>query len=287
MADFQYNASEYLRQAQRYIIPLYKKDELGHYNFSSTGTFVMYNGQYFLIGALHALDKRDENIENLYYFDTGSGNYNQIIHEATGFKKFDKKYDIFIIDFFNRKWDSKNYFNLNKSNHDLNNFVPNAFYWLGFPQTWQDVKKKKKNFNPAEMLDKYVHHSDDTTYSSANKFFAYPSFCTESDKENFLCGISPLGQHDLEYGGKKHIPKLEGMSGGCFFVPTKSHTLVKFNNHDVDLDNSYIFLGIGLEFYKEPRDQGKVYGLSRMVIQKLLQEYLDENPLILKIIPRE
>lgn len=105
MANFQYNPNEYLRQAQRHIIPLYKKDELGHYNFSSTGTFVMYNGRYFLIGALHALDKKDENIENLYSFDSDSdsGNFHQIIHEAISCKKIDEKYDLFIIDFFNKK----------------------------------------------------------------------------------------------------------------------------------------------------------------------------------------
>lgn len=169
----------------------------------------------------------------------------------------------------------------------MNNFVQNAFYWLGFPQTWQKLQKKAKNFKPNEMLDKYVHNLDNNTYLSTNKFFSYPLVPVESDKENFICGLGTLGEQQFRPGVKKHIPKLEGMSGGCFFLPTKSRTLVKLNNHDIDLDNSYIFLGIGLEFHKKNNDYGKIYGLSKVVIMKLLQEYLDENPLILKLIPKE
>lgn len=287
MTEFKYNANDYERQAQRHTIPLYKKDELGHYYFSSTGTFVVYNRNFFLIGALHALNENDDKIENLYYFNSDDGSFHQMTSGVCGIQKFDKEYDIFIIDFFNKKWSGKNYFNLNKTYDDFSSFFENAFCWLGFPHSWQEVKKKQKNFNANDMLNKYVHHINENTYTSTNKFLTLFSQMIDSDKENFVCGSSPLGEVEFTYGGKKHIPKLEGMSGGCFFIPTKTHNLAKFDNGEIDLDNSFIFLGIGLECHKIDKKSCKVYGLNRTTIKKLLQEYLDNNPLQLIVAPCE
>jgi hypothetical protein len=52
-----YQSDNYGRQAQRFVIPLYIKDNLGTYHYSSTGTFIKYNEHHYIIFAAHALEK--------------------------------------------------------------------------------------------------------------------------------------------------------------------------------------------------------------------------------------
>lgn len=291
MTDFVYNSNEYERQAQRFVLSLYIKGELGYFEFSSTGTFIKYRNFFFIVGAYHAIEK--SSIENLYWIDT-DGEAHQLIENSLDYKLF-KEQDVFIINFMNAKYDGKNYFDLDyeiAENILSENFDIRNFYWLGFPKNWQKVSRKSKNYNPEEFKKKYIHIQGEETYRSSNKYFLLP--CELINNSNTIEGFAPQGRAKFKYGGEKDIPKLEGMSGGAFFIPTKNAKILE-NNSEPSIKDSYIFLGIGLErrelikddlpsdttqddFKQLKRGRCIVSGLSRYELIKLIDLYLEERP---------
>jgi len=108
--QFSYQSDDYDRQTQRFVVPLYAKDNLDNYQYSSTGTFVKHNGHHYIIFAAHALEK-DISVDNLYTFGS-DGDLHQITEHSIGYQVF-KDEDIVIVDHFNNAFSGKNYFNLN------------------------------------------------------------------------------------------------------------------------------------------------------------------------------
>ncbi len=95
---FSYQSDEYDRQAQRFVIPLYIKDNLENYQYSSTGTFVKYNEHYYMIFAAHALENTLD-VNKIHTF-SNDGTLYQILEHSIGYKIFQNE-DIVIIDYFN------------------------------------------------------------------------------------------------------------------------------------------------------------------------------------------
>ena len=110
--NFHYQSDDYGRQSQRFVIPLYTKDKLENYSYSSTGTLVKYNGHHYIIFAAHALADNDS-FENIYTFFKNGGFY-KIKDSAIGYKIFNDE-DIVLVDYFNSSFDNKNYFDLNQN----------------------------------------------------------------------------------------------------------------------------------------------------------------------------
>jgi len=47
--NFSYQSDDYDRQTQRFVVPLYIKDNLDNYEYSSTGTLIEYDKPHYVI----------------------------------------------------------------------------------------------------------------------------------------------------------------------------------------------------------------------------------------------
>ncbi|WP_218186354.1 hypothetical protein [Terasakiispira papahanaumokuakeensis] len=149
---FTYQSDDYDRQSQRFVIPLYVKDELDSYEYSSTGTLVSYKGYHFIIFAAHALGGGVE-FENIYTFGS-DGDFYRIMDFADDYQVF-KEEDIVIVDCFNRALKNKNYFNLDIKS--LNGFDKKHFAWTGFPASKTKLKKAHKSSSKEALENKFVY----------------------------------------------------------------------------------------------------------------------------------
>ncbi|MGJ0371254.1 hypothetical protein NG764_00140 [Aliarcobacter cryaerophilus] len=263
---FNYRSDNYDRQKQRFIIPLYIKDVLGTYNYSSTGTFLRYNGMnHYLVFAAHALNN-NLSIEDIFIFNN-EGKLEQIIKDSVGHRIFVED-DIVIVDYFNIAFNGKNYFNLNIN--DLVGFDKNHFGWIGFPiSKTKSVAKVIHNTKSSETLKKDLIHIDEKgVYFKKMEYFSIETRLMPSNK-NTIQGKYNRDNINLKYAGNRSKgPHPEGMSGGAMYFFTKNQKLKD------TLDDTFRFAGIGLE-YKD----NIIKGISKYRIIELLDIFNEENPL--------
>jgi hypothetical protein len=265
--EFSYKSDEYDRQAQRFILPLYIKDDLENYNYSSTATLVQYNGRNYIIFAAHALNN-DIYIDNVYtpYND---GSYRLVKELSIGYEMFEEN-DIVIIDHFNNKYDGKNYFNLNLTS--LIGFYEEYFAWTGFPYSKVKAKIIHKTKSAETSKQEYFHVDKDKIYSTALKYFTIESSLISID-DDYIKGNYNTKKKTLKYAGDvEKTPHPKGMSGGAMYFFTKTKKLEK------ELDNTFRFAGIGIE-YDEKNNQ--ILGVSNNKIIELLDIFNKDNPLSL------
>ena len=268
MNNKSYQSDSYDRQAQRYVIPLYIRDELGSFHYSSTGTLVKYNGHHYIIFAAHALAGNID-FENIYNFDK-EGKFYKVKEYAIGHQIF-KDDDIVIVDYFNQVLDKKNYFNLNINS--LLGFERKLFAWTGFPSSKSKSKKIHKTKSPEALKNQYVHTDENEGY------FTNVSYLTIISKLKSCNKIQITGEYDrkntsLKYKGKvSTAPHPQGMSGGAMYFFAKKQELKN------SLDETFRFAGIGIEY----KNNGKIIGVSKDKIIKLIEIFDKENPLTLHL----
>lgn len=68
-----FRVDSFALQAQRHVYPLYRKDGRGGYEFSSTMTFVKFQGQFFCVFAAHALSPREDQLDEIGVLKTDGG----------------------------------------------------------------------------------------------------------------------------------------------------------------------------------------------------------------------
>lgn len=263
--NFEYRSDDYDRQKQRFVIPLYIKDKLGNYNYSSTGTFLTYKMNHYLVFAAHALNN-NLSIEDIFILNN-EGNLEQMIKDSVGYKIFVED-DIVIIDYFNIAFNGKNYFNLDIN--DLVGFDKNHFGWIGFPiSRTKSMAKVIHKTKSAETLKKdFIHIDEKGIFFKNTEYFSIISRLMPSSK-NAIQGKYNRNNVNLKYAGDLNIgPHPKGMSGGAMYFFTKNRRL-----KDV-LDDTFRFAGIGLE-YKD----NIIKGISKNKIIELLDIFNVENPL--------
>lgn len=260
---YTYQSDDYDRQKQRFVIPLYIKDNLGNYAYSSTGTFVQYNGHHYIIFAAHALEK-NISVNDIYVFGN-DGDLHQIQERSIRYKVF-KEEDIVIIDHFNHVFNGKNYFNLNIIS--LRGFDKNHFAWTGFPYS----KSKSKNIHNSKsketLKQENVYSDGNDVYFINAKYFTIKSRISSSNKDS-IKGTYNRKQAELKYQGSVDMaPSPKGMSGGAIYFFPKSEKLKE------TLDDTFRFAGIGLQYKKD----GTIIGVSRKKIIELIDIFDEENP---------
>lgn len=263
--EFKYKSDDYDRQKQRFIIPLYIKDKLGNYNYSSTGTFIKYKVNHYLVFASHALND-NLSIEDIFLFNN-EGNLEQIIKDSCGYKIFLED-DIVIVDYFNIAFNGKNYFNLNINN--LVGFNKNYFGWIGFPiSKTKSLAKVIHKTKSSETLKKdFIHIDEKGTFFKNTEYFSIISRLMPSNK-NTIQGKYDRRKVNLKYAGDISMgPHPKGMSGGAMYFFTKNERLKD------TLDDTFRFAGIGLE-YKD----NIIKGISKDRIIELLIIFNEDNPL--------
>jgi len=260
---FLYKSDSYDRQTQRFVIPLYIKDNLGNYEYSSTGTLVKYNEHHYIIFAAHALSNILD-ISNIYMF-YNNATFEKVQELSIGHQVFDKD-DIVIIDFFNNAFDGKNYYNLNINN--LYGFDKKHFAWTGFP-----VSKARKihNKKPTDVLQKDFTHSDNSgKYFTNIKYYTIVSKIISNNKD-VIKGKYNRSNVNLKYKGDVPMathPK--GMSGGAMYFFSKGQKLKE------SLDDTFRFAGIGIEYHEKTNT---IIGVSCDRIIQILDKFDKENPL--------
>lgn len=264
--EFIYQSDNYDRQSQKFVIPLYVKDELGNYHFSSTGTFVKYNNRFHILFAAHALIN-SKDISGFYIFGV-NGKFIQVSSFTVNYKIFNEE-DIVIIDCFNAFVDGKNYFNLNKSH--LSGFEKRLFSWTGF------LSSKAKNMHntksPESLKKEYIHSDESGTYAKNAKYLTIVSKLHENNK------VSITGKYDRKNAIFKHkgpvsmAPNPEGMSGGAMYFFAKGQKLKE------DIDDTFRFAGIGIEYRKD----NTIVGVSREKIIELIEQLYKDNPVEIDI----
>jgi hypothetical protein len=263
-SDFMYQSDSYDRQSQRFVIPLYIKDELDGYEFSSTGTLVRYRGHHFIIFAAHALGGRIE-FESVYTFGS-DGNFYQIMSFAIGHQVFAKE-DIVIVDCFNRVIEGKNYFNLDMKS--MNGFDKKHFAWTGFPISKAKSKKVHRSISPESLKTKYVYTDENGSYFENARYFTIISKLLKSNNME-ISGVYKRDNVDLKYQGNVSMgPHPKGMSGGAMYFFSKGQVLKS------NLDDTFRFAGIGLGYKKD----NSIIGVSTHKIIDLIETFDRENPL--------
>ncbi|MBE8715764.1 hypothetical protein [Cellvibrio polysaccharolyticus] len=256
-----YKARKFSRVAQRFVCPIYKKDGLGGFYFSSTITFVKYKSEFFCIFAAHALDKSEIGIENFGVFAI-DGSFISLA-EITHTYKIYTEYDIVICNTI-YKIEDKNYFDI-EDIRPSKSFKENGFAWIGFPQA-KAVKNIHKTKSTKPHIAQYVTHLSDGTLKWENAKFLLLGSELYSKTSTDLIGKHDNENVTYEHEGYKHKGySLRGMSGGAFFHVDRE---INFESPEID---SYFFAGIGLEY----NDRDKVIkGRSRSLILNLIIDFL-------------
>lgn len=245
--------SERIRlHSQKYILPLYRKDELGNLKFEATLTLVTYKDRFFALTAAHAID---ENKLQYGLFVNGE----EISHLAK--ITILKELDLAILDFNFFQFKNRLYFDLN-NDPDYSLYSQNAFSWNGFPA------KKAKNFNkknPDKMIQDSLNGNLITTAKTLFSVIKFDeAFSPDSDK---IVGFADLNNVEYVKEGKKDKGYLlKGMSGGVLCLHKKEI---------FPIENFLLFIGIGLEHYYY--SDNKVVGLSRKKIINELDKLIAIN----------
>lgn len=267
-SKFNYNSDSYDRESQRFIIPLYIKDNLGNYEFSSTGTLAKYNNHYFIIFAAHALS--DTIAFNDVYTFFKDGSFFQLKEAAIGYQVF-KNEDIVIVDCFNNYFDSKNYFNINKSS--LHGFEKRSFAWTGFPVSKSKTKKIHNSKSPSTLKEQYVISSSDGDYFTNVKYFTIVSKIKSNNRVE-ITGEYDRNGANLKYAGKvSTATHPSGMSGGAMYFFSKNQELKE------SIDDTFRFAGIGVSYKKD----NTIVGVSRTKIIELIEKFNAHNPLTITL----
>ncbi|MFC7298077.1 hypothetical protein [Herminiimonas aquatilis] len=267
-ADFSYKSDDYDKQTQRFVIPLYVKDELNTYVFSSTGSLVTYKGHHYILFAAHALED-DIEFEKLNTFGT-DGNFLPLARIAIGYQIF-KEQDIGVVDCFNQRLENKNYFDLEEKS--LIGFEKKHFAWTGFPVSQCISKVVHNSISSDTLRDKYIHSDVGGTFFKNARYFTIISKINTNNNIE-ITGSYNRNNTSLKYKGLVSTgPHPQGMSGGALYYFSKKQNLKP------NLEDSFRFAGIGLKYRKD----NTIFGVPAFKIIELLERLNEENPLQINI----
>jgi len=267
---FSYQSDDFDRQTQRFVMPLYIKDNLDNYEYSSTGTLITYNEHHYILFAAHALGKNNDNIHNMYFFST-NGSLTKLLDSSIGHKIYNNE-DIVIIDYFNNRFNGKNYFNLNFTS--LSGFDKHHFAWTGFPLSKSKSKKIHNSKSEEKLKEQYIHTTEDNIYFQNVKYFTIISRI-ESKTKDFIKGKYNRKNTKLKYQGDvQTAPSPRGMSGGAMYFFTKGEKLKKNHDGTFNLNDTFRFAGIGIEY----KQDNTIVGVYKDKIVELIDLFDKENP---------
>lgn len=271
-----YLSNHLQKHAQRYIRAIYRRCELGHYEFSSTMTLIEYRYGFFGVIAYHALAK-ENSLDNMYYLKI-NGNFVKLSELLIRTKYF-KEDDIAVGFLTTEKSENLNFFDI--ENYD-NNLEVDSFYWFGFPSSWSK-KKYRNNIDSEEIVENFISQVEDGNYHmSNNKYYGIAIKRKFSNEEDKILGT--FENKNLYLEKKGHLSKgisLKGMSGGALFyvdelIEAQSSS---FEDLSLNLNKYFKFIGIGLEYNQKIIE---TRGLSKKRLLELMKIFFNElkdNPI--------
>lgn len=262
--SFSYQSDSYDQQSQRFVIPLYYKDTLGNYEYSSTATLVKYKGDHYFVFAAHALNSVLKVCD--FYILGADGELYAISDFSIGYRIFEDK-DIVVVDCFNKVLEGKNYFDISETS--LLGFDKKHFAWTGFPSSKCKAKKIHNTKSPETLRDQFVHEDESGLYFKSAQYFTIVSKVKGKNKK-FITGSYNRKNASLKYKGNVSMaPSPEGMSGGAMYFFSKGQTLKS------SINETFRFAGIGIEYKKD----NTIVGVSRETIISLIEQFNEEEPI--------
>lgn len=255
--NLEFKADRYEIQAQRHIYPLYMKDGVGGYQFSSTLTFITFRNMLFLVFAAHAIPPGVESIDEIGVLTT-KGEFMSLSEVAVNFK-IDRAKDLVAV-LTTGAFEQKNYFDLD--NDDSSSEFLEDFNWIGFPQK-KAVKDIHRTKASSEKVQQYVQNGTDGQKKWTNAEFLLIGVKYINESNGVITG--EYINKDVTYkhdGFKQQGYSLKGMSGGALFRMSKITTAKELR--------LYYLAGIGLE-YKQNR---LVKGASKASVKEFLSVFL-------------
>ncbi len=270
---FYYQSDSFDRQSQRFIVPLYIEDEIGNLLFSSTGTFVKYNGLHYVIFAAHALEKARCNFDSVFIFCTDGTR--RKLGESALYHKIYKEDDIVIVGYGCAAFDLKNYFDLNLG--IMIGFEERIFGWTGFPSSKVKAKVIHRTKKNETLANTFVYRDKEQNYYTNCRYFTIYSKIIDINI-NFITGMYDPKKVKLKYDkNATQGVHPEGMSGGPMYFFKKDAQL----GHSIE--DTFRLAGIGIEYRKNKT----IVGVAKPKIIDLINDFQEKYKVILMGIFRE
>lgn len=248
--------------AQRHVHPLFIKDKLGGFDFSSTTTFIKRNNEYFCVFAAHALPLCEATLKNIGFLLT-YGRFTSL-GEVSKDYTIDRDNDL-VICRTTGPFEHKNYFDLD-TKEITTDFKDEAVGWLGFPK-----KKAKQKYHRTKATTDHVVQDISTfedgrlKWTNANYLLIGMEVANITEREISAHFDDKKVDYEKE-GYKEKAYSLKGMSGGALF-----HVSKNINSDTPLLSDFFKFAGIGLEHY----DSDKIIkGASANLVVNLIDKHL-------------
>ncbi|ELG4788185.1 TPA: hypothetical protein ACTGGT_003419 [Vibrio cholerae] len=251
--------------AQRHVCPIFLKDELGGFEFSSTTTFIKRQNRYFCVFAGHAVPRGVDTLENIGVLKT-DGSFVSL-HEISTNYDIDRENDLVICETV-APFEQKNYFDLDVES-TTTVFKEDGMGWIGFPK-----KKAKAKYHRSKASVEHVKADLDSFEDGRLKW---------TNANYLLLGVEKIQKEDnwvtaffddknVTYekdGFKEQAYSLKGMSGGAFF-----HGPSSFISEPQYLSDIFKFVGIGLEHHASDK---VIKGASAELVKALIDAQLAQT----------
>lgn len=251
--------------AQRHVCPIFLKDGLGGFEFSSTTTFIKRQNKYFCVFAGHAVPRGATTLENLGVLRT-DGTFISLSDIAVNYS-IDRENDLVICETV-APFEQKNYFDLDTESTSTV-FKEDGMGWIGFPK-----KKAKAEYHRTKASTEHVKADLDLfedgrlKWTNAN----YLLLGVDQIKKEEYVVTAFFDDKNVTYekdGFKAQAYSLKGMSGGAFF-----HAPSSFTSEPQYLSDFFKFVGIGLEHHASIKT---VKGASSKLVKELIDTQLSKT----------
>lgn len=249
---------------QRHVFPLYKKDSLGGYVFSSSMTHITFKGCFFLVFAEHALSNGENTLDKIGVIGN-NGRFSALSDLMLSYKIY-SDLDLVVVQIAPPiATDNRRFFDINTD--DSVQESDKNLYWIGFPA------KKSKNFHnskasPEAIKENYIEDVGESSMKGSHAQFLIVAMKQESLGDVVIKGaFSNKGVNYLKEGFKSKGYSVKGMSGGALYKYYPS------------LKEELYFMGIGLQY-----DNKKIMrGASRVAIKRVITEFLENEETMLEL----
>lgn len=250
--------------AQRHIWPIFIKDELGGFEFSSTTTFVKRQDRFFCVFAGHAVPRGVTTLESVGVLTT-DGNFVSFEKISVAYT-IDRANDLVVCE-TTGPFEEKNYFDLDTESQSTV-FKESGMGWIGFPKKKAKAKYHRTKASPEHVKDDLSAFDDGSLkWENANYLLIGVQNIKKSEDEvsAYFDDKNVIYEKD---GFKEQAYSLKGMSGGAFF-----HAPESFTSKPRYLCDFFKFAGIGLEHHASDK---VVKGASSELVKRLIDNQLDQ-----------
>ncbi|HGF4956885.1 TPA: hypothetical protein ACF33T_004688, partial [Vibrio parahaemolyticus] len=258
-------SNDFKIMAQRHIWPIFIRDELGSFEFSSTTTFIKRQGRFFCVFAGHAVPRGVSTLENVGVLMT-DGKFVPFDDISVDYT-IDRDNDLVICE-TTGPFEEKNYFDLDTES-TTTIFREDGMGWIGFPK-----KKAKAKYHRTQASVEHVKKDLSTfddgrlKWENANYLLIGVQDIEKSEQEVSAHFEDKNVTYEKE-GFKEQAYSLKGMSGGAFFHAPESWT-----SEPQYLSDIFKFAGIGLEHHTSDK---RIKGANAEHVKHLIDMHLNKT----------